>query len=112
MNWKFWKKPSNDAAGAGQETKLEKPRDLPEAVGRKMVVAMKIDPDEVWALKYVSRPVAERKKTNEFRIYSPVKANVAGVAVKNWTSLDEHLELVMYAGIYDKGAGQVDFQDI
>lgn len=111
MNWKFWKHSTADTAGgAVQGAKLEKPRDLPEPVGRKMVVDLKMDPDEVWALKYVGRPVTDRKKTSEFRIFNPARVNAAGVAVKNWTSLDDRTELILYTGIYDKNTGRVDIQ--
>lgn len=109
MNWKFWKKQAPDGSGGAQAIKLEKPRELPEPVGRKMVVDLKLDPDFVWSLKCVSRPVEGRPKAKEIRIYNPVKANQVGVVVKNWTSFDDRPELVMYTGYYDKASGRVDF---
>lgn len=108
MNWKFWKKSEVPGAGGNGAPKLAKPRELPEAVGRKMVVEMNLDPDMVWALKYVSRPVAEKGKTQEFRIFDPSRTAQAGVVVKNWTSLDDRPELVRYSGMYDKAAGRVE----
>ena len=56
MNWKFWKKDDPEVAVTVDGAKLAKPKDIPEPVGRKMVVGMKMDPDLVWSLKYVSRP--------------------------------------------------------
>ena len=100
-----------DPNGGIKTVKMEKPRDLPEAVGRKMVVDMKLDPDLVWSLKYVSRPSEGRPKSREFRIYNPVTTNQVGFVVKNWTSFDERPELVMYSGCYDKSAGQVDLRE-
>jgi len=112
MNWKFWKKQDVAGSGGAAAIKLDKPKDLPEAVGRKMVVDMNMDPDLVWSLKYVSRPLEGHAKTREFRIYNPSKVNLAGLVVKNWTSLDERPELVMYTGQFDKSSGQVELHDV
>ena len=111
MNWKFWKRQATDGNGGASVIKLEKPKDLPEAVGRKLVVDMKLDPDLVWSLRYVSCPLEGRPKVRSFRIYNPVKTNQAGVMVKNWTSLDDRDELVMYVGYYDKSSRQVDIHE-
>lgn len=111
MNWKFWKKPATDDSGGATGVKLDKPKDLPEAVGRKMVVDMKLDPDRVWSLKYVSRPLEGRLKTKAFRIYDPATVNQAGVVIKNWTTLDERPEFVIYSGLFEKASGRVEFHD-
>ena len=74
-----------------------------------MVVSLKMDPDEVWALKCVSRPLEGRKKQFEFRIFSPSKAFASGVAVKDWSSLENRPDLIMFSGHYDNETGSVDF---
>ena len=112
MNWKFWKKQDAVSGGGVAAIKLDKPKDLPDAVGRKLVVEMNMDPDLVWSLKYVSRPLEDRPKTKAFRIYNPSKVSLAGLVVKNWTSFDERPELVMYTGQFDRSSGQVDFHDV
>ncbi len=112
MNWKFWKRSEVPAAGGNGAPKLAKPRDLPEAVGRKMVVEMQLDPDMVWSLRYVSRPAAEGGKAQEFRIFDPGQAARAGLNVKNWTAFDDRPELVRYAGTYDKSAGRVEIHAV
>ena len=108
MNWKFWKKGTDQVDNGAHRPKLAKPIDLPEAVGRKMVVAMKMDPDEVWALKYVSRPVEGRKHVYEFMLFSPESARQAGVVVRDWSSFDSRPELALYSGFYDKNASNID----
>lgn len=108
MNWKFWKKDARDAAVAVKGPKLPKPKDLPEDVGRKMVVAMKLDPDLVWSLKYVSRPMGLHRNASEFRIYDPATAHQNGHVIKNWTSLDDLPELILYSGNYDKSSSNID----
>ena len=112
MNWKFWEKTPDQTGGRGTKTpRSAKPKDLPEVVGRKMVVSLKMDPDLVWALKCVSRPLEGHKKRFEFRIFSPNKAINAGVAVKDWSSLEDRPDLIMYSGQYNKETGSVDFSD-
>lgn len=109
MNWKFWEKTADQGGSNGTKTaKQAKPKDLPEAVGRKMVVGLKLDPDMVWSLKYVSRPMEGRKNTSEFRIFDPNAVRMAGLVPKDWSSFDDHLDLIMYSGIYDKNATTVD----
>ena len=110
MNWKFWKKDGPDGNTQLKGTKLSKPKDLPEPVGRKMVVGMKMDPDVVWSLKYVSRPIEDRRNASEFRIFNPEKVIHSGVMVKNWASLDDRPGLILYSGIYDKNSNSVDIQ--
>jgi hypothetical protein len=108
MNWKFWKKDDPEVAVAVDGAKLAKPKDIPEPVGRKMVVGMKMDPDLVWSLKYVSRPSGGRRSTSEFRIFNPETARSRGVAVKNWTSLDALPDLILYSGNYEKSTNTID----
>ena len=82
MNWKFWKKTSDRTGGTGGKiSRSARSKDLPEAVGRKMVVAMKLDPDMVWTLKYVCRPKEGDGNIREFRIFSPDKALQTGLSV-------------------------------
>ena len=108
MNWKFWKKESTVATTGTNGPKLAKPKEIPEPVGRKMVTGMKLDPDLVWSLKYVSRPMGDRRNASEFRIYNPETALQKGIAVKNWTSLDDLPGLIHYSGSYDKGSNSIE----
>lgn len=108
MNWKFWEKGTDQGGHGAHRPKLAKPINLPEAVGRKMVVAMKMDPDEVWALKYVSRPVEGQKNVYEFKLFNPESARQAGVVARDWTSFDSQPDLVLFNGFYDKNASSID----
>ncbi|MFO7715409.1 hypothetical protein [Desulfosarcina sp.] len=108
MNWKFWKKEGQAASVPANGSKLAKPKELPESVGRKMVTGMKLDPDLVWSLRYVSRPMEARKNTSEFRIFNPETVHQKGIVVKNFTSLDDLPDLVLYSGFYDKSASSVE----
>ena len=103
MSWKFWKSESSadNALKAGQ-VKLPKPTELPAAIGRDLVVFMKKDPDWVWKLQCVARPRTEEKNILDVRVFSPALVNEYRVAVKDFTSLDAHPELVLFEGWYDK----------
>ena len=63
---------------------------------------MKKDPNWVWKLKAVVRP-AEKKKVFYCRVFDEGRTEAAGVRVKDWTSLDEHPELILWEGYFDKG---------
>jgi hypothetical protein len=94
MNWKFWQKKDVPQDAPGQS----RPKDLPEAVGRYMVVDLGMDPDWVWTLKAVTRRREENRHIKDFRIFSPTAANAAGMKIRNFHSLDAHPDLVLNEG--------------
>lgn len=81
--------------------KLPGPKDIPELVGRHMVVQEKKDPDWVWALKGLVRP-AGKKKAFYCRVFNEAQTAQARVRVKDWTSLDGHPDLILWEGYFDK----------
>jgi len=94
MNWKFWQKKDFPQEAPGQS----RPKDLPEVVGRYMVVDLKMDPDWVWTLKAASRRREENHNIKDIRIFSPTAANAEGMKIRNYHSLDAHPDLVLYEG--------------
>ncbi len=97
MNWKFWEK--EGTAGA---VKQSRPKELPANVGRHLVVDLKKDPDWVWSLRYVSRPMPDSATRVEIRIFDPASADEKDVIVKSFDALDAHPELILYQGWNDK----------
>ncbi len=87
---------------AAQHEKLHGPQELPMPVGRDLVVQLKQDPDYVWGLQCVMRPDAANKKIFDVRIFSPNTAAQSRVRVKDYYSLDDHPELILFQGTYDK----------
>lgn len=81
--------------------KLPGPKEIPELAGRDMVVQEKKDPDWVWKLKGVVRP-ASKNKTFFCRVFDESQVAREGLKVKDWTSLDEHPELILWEGYFDK----------
>ena len=83
------------------EMKLSGPKEIPELAGRYMVVQEKKDPDWVWKLKSVVRP-ASKNKTFYCRVFDESQVAREGLKVKDWTSLDERPELILWEGTFDK----------
>jgi hypothetical protein len=109
MGWKFWQK-KEAADGAPKAKKLSKPKELPSAVGRSLVVDRKLDPDWVWSLKCVTAP-REEKSIMDFRIFDEGDASARDIWVKNYTTLDDHGDLILFEGWYDKETWKMEIRD-
>jgi hypothetical protein len=92
----FWKK-----------KRLPRPKDIPELIGRYLIRQMKKEPDWVWKLKGVVRPRLEGKDAFDFRVFDEAQVAAKKVTVKDYTSLDEHPDLILYQGRFDKKSGEV-----
>ena len=105
----FWKKkPATGEPSKPKAEKLSGPEGIPTPVGSHLVVSLKQDPNWVWALKCVKRPKAEGgKDVFDFRVFSSAKVAAREVNVKDYTSLDEHPDLILYQGWFDKKSGTV-----
>jgi len=99
----FWKKrPANEERPKAE--KLPRPKDIPELAGRYLVVEMGKDPDWVWKLKGAVRQRSKSKTEDSFdvRVFDEAQAAAKKVTVKDYTSLDEHPDLILYEGWFDK----------
>ena len=112
MKWKFWqKKPKTGEPSSAKSQKLPKPEDIPEPVGRHLVVQLGKNPDWVWNLKGVVRPRPEGKDSYDVRVFNEAKAAAKNVTAKDYTSLDEHPELILYEGWFDKKSMSVQIEE-
>jgi hypothetical protein len=103
MNWKFWCRWSAAARGIRHNQKLRGPRELPTQVGIYLVAQEKMDPDWVWTLSCVERSCSEHDRHKyAFRLFSGTRARNAGVDVKHYHSLDDHPELILFSGRYNR----------
>ena len=93
---------------ASAAAKLPKPKDIPQPLGQTLVLQRKLDPDWVWQLKCVVKPLSQAPKRWEFRIYDDVKAREQGVAVKDFTSLDQHTKLILFYGWLDEKSKEME----
>jgi hypothetical protein len=101
----FWSKKS-----AKEEGKLSGPKEIPGPVKTYLVAERKMDPDLVKLLKAV-----ERKNTTgagfNIRVFDNSEAIAMKVQVKDYTSLDECPDLIIYEGWFDEGAKQVKLEE-
>ena len=114
----FWKKkqvaPPTAKVEAQPKAKVEKlpgPKEIPELVGRYMVVQDKKDPDWVWKLKAVVRNNPRGKKVFDVRVFDEAQVAQKGVKVKDWATFDEHPDLILYEGWFDKESMQVELEE-
>jgi hypothetical protein len=97
----FWKRKETKEG----EEKLPGLKGIPQLVGSHMVVKENKSPDWVWKLKGVVRPAGNR--AFYCRVFDEAKAAQAGVNVKGWTSLDNHPDLILWKGYFDKETNTV-----
>lgn len=104
MHWKFWQRQAINGASptTAAGAKLPKPKELPQQLGMYLIVNNKLEPDYVWSLRCVVRPRPERKRYFDFRIFNPLQASGSKFQVVDYTSLDDHPELILFKGRYDK----------
>jgi hypothetical protein len=98
----FWKRKETKPG----EVELPGPKGIPDLAGRYMVVEEKKDPNWVWRLKGVVRP-AGKERAFYCRVFDEAQVAQAGVKVKDWTSLDERPDLILWEGYFDKGTNTV-----
>jgi len=110
----FWRKKKEEAApaeGKGAAEKVEKlpgPKMLPEIVGNHIIKNMEKDSGWTWRLSAVMRPRAGGGKAFDVRIFATYEAAGRNIKVKDYTTLDEHPELILFEGWFDKDAKKVE----
>jgi hypothetical protein len=104
----FWDKKS---AKEEEKEKLPGPKEIPGLVQNYLVAERKMDPDLVKLLKAVVRKSATEEKTFNIRVFDGSEALAKKVEVKDYTSLDERPDLVIYEGWFDEGSKQVKLEE-
>ena len=111
MSWKFWQKEKHSENVSGtREIKLAKPKELPDRVGIHLVTKLKENPDWVWNLKCAMRPKADARHAFEVRIFDPADAVQRAVVIKNFNSLDDHPDMILFFGWFSKETGIVKIE--
>ena len=98
----FWKRKETKEG----EEKLPGPKTIPDLAARYMIVTQKKDPDWVWKLKGVVRP-AGKKKAFYCRVFNEAQVDQAGVMVKDYTSLEDHPDLILWEVYFDEETNTV-----
>ncbi|OGA15398.1 MAG: hypothetical protein A3H32_12575 [Betaproteobacteria bacterium RIFCSPLOWO2_02_FULL_63_19] len=91
--------------------KLPGPRSIDDFVGRSLVVTHKKDPNWVWELKCVKRPRAGGQHQFDFRVFSESDVARARVKIRDFTSFDDHQELILFQGWLDRDSMEVHFEE-
>lgn len=107
----FWKKKSSDAntkveAKAAEVEKAARPRDVPAIVQKYLIAEKKVAPDFTPLLKSVAR--SNGIEGTNIRIFDESDAVARKVQVKNYTTLDEKPELIIWEGKYNEAAKKVE----
>jgi len=97
----FWKKKPGELPG---------PKGISQMLVTYLMTEMKQNPEWLWKLKTVMRPRAEGKDVFDFRVFDEAQVAAKKVTVKDYTSLDEHPDLILYQGRFDKKSGMVQIE--
>jgi len=87
---------------------LPRPSNMSDLVGKYLVSELKMNPDLVPVLMSVRRQNSKGKDAFDFRIYDEPETTIKKVTVNNYTSFDEHPELILYEGWFDQQTKHVE----
>jgi hypothetical protein len=93
------------------EAKLKKPQAIPEPVQKYIVAEYKLPEYLAALLKAVLRKSPTGENTFDIRVFDESDASARKIDVKDYTTLDEHPELVLYEGLYNEAAKKVELQE-
>jgi hypothetical protein len=83
------------------------PKDIPGWVYLHLVTTLKVPPESLSGLRSVQQVgFQEGKPVTFIRIYDP-RASEEAWQVKNFVSLDQHPELILYEGYWETGSDRV-----
>ncbi len=103
----FWRKKSEKE----EIRRLLGPKEIPGVVQNFLVTEEKMDAGIVKLLKAVVDGSAPGGKGNNIRIFDESEALAKKVQVKNYTSLDEHPDLIIYEGLFDEAEKEVKLEE-
>jgi hypothetical protein len=103
----FWGKKS----AKEEEQKLSGPKNIPGLVQNYLVTERKMDPDFVKLLQALVCKSTTGEKVVNIRIFDESEALAKKVPVKDYTSLDERPDLIIYEGWFDEVAKQIKLEE-
>jgi len=103
----FWGKKKS----AKEEEKLRKPQAVPGLVKEHLVVEWKLPLDLAPLLKAVVRKRATGETAFDIRVFDESEALARKVQVNDYTTLDEHTDLILYKGWFNETSKQVELQE-
>ena len=94
-----------------EEVKLSKPQAIPSLVQKHLVAEGKMDPDLVQLLKAVVHRSTTAITGFDIRVFDESEALAKKVEVKDYSSLDQNPDLIIYEGSFDEGSKQVKLEE-
>jgi len=91
--------------------KLSGPRQVPSPVEKYLIAEYKIDPDLVLILKTVVRESHEEDGAYDIRIYDESEAIAKKIVIKDYTSLDQHPDLILFDGWFNDRSKHVELAE-
>jgi len=88
--------------------KLPGPKMIPEILGNHLIKKMEKEPGWTWRLSAVMRPRASGEKSFDVRIFASYEAAAKNIKIKDYTTLDEQPDLLLFEGWFDKKAKKVE----
>ena len=107
-------KPSAIKVEAPLKPKVEKlpgPRQIPGLVEKHIIAEYKMDPELVRILKAVVRASSTEEAVFNIRVFDESEALAKKVQVTDYTSLDEHPDLIIYGGWFDEKSKRVELEE-
>lgn len=102
----FWNKNSHKG-----EEKVSGPRDIPEIVQHYLVTEKHMNGDLVKLLKAVLQKGSTEDTGFQVRVFDDSEAIAKNVHVKDYRSLDESADLILYEGWFNKGEKKVRLEE-
>jgi len=91
--------------------KLPGPKPIPGLVEKHLIAEYKMEPALAQILKAVARRSPKAEKAFDIRVFDKSEALAKKVQVNDYTTLDEHPELILYEGWFDEGAKHVELEE-
>lgn len=91
--------------------KLPEPKPISDLLMKYLVTEKDKSPDWVGKLLTVERKSPKGEKAFDVRVFAGYEATEKRVNVKNYTSLDEHRELILFEGWFDKESKRVELEE-
>ena len=89
----------------------EKKSKMEELVAKHMIADLKYTPDWIRELRSVVRRRSDGEQRFDFRVFSKFDAKTKEVKVKDFATLDQHREMILCQGWFDKASGEVHFKE-
>ena len=96
---------------SGKVEKLTGPRSIPGIVGKYLTAEYKMDANLVQILKSVVRRRPQAERSFDYRIFDQSEAEASEIQIKDFISLDEHPDLILYEGWFDEETKHVEIAE-